>query len=116
MAGIGGGLGAGQGDKLADISDFEAFKAAAEKAIFAGILATCNTLGIRFDVFTNELDLVRDGHVEAVLKGLSEKGLTTEREGAVWLRGDRLGVPDDRVLGRSGGAPAPVFRAPDIAH
>ena len=55
----------------------------AVKAIFADINQTCTRLGIRFDVFTNELDLVNSGKVDEVLKALHDKGLTFEQDGAI---------------------------------
>ncbi len=105
-----------QGDKLVEIEDREVFRAAAVKAIFAEILATCKTLLIHFDEFKNELDLVRDGRVEAVLTGLRERGLVAEYDGAAWLRAEPLGLPKDRVLVRSGSEQDPIYRTPDIAY
>ena len=86
------------------------------KAIFAEILATCKTLLIHFDTFKNELDLVRDGRVERVIKGLEERGLVTQKDGALWLKAEPLGLPKDRVLVRSGDDADPIYRTPDIAY
>ena len=105
-----------QGDHLADGEDRELFRAVAVKAIFAEILATCKTLLIRFDTFKNELDLVRDGRVEKVIHGLEDRGLVVEREGALWLRAEPLGLPKDRVIVRSGEDADPIYRTPDIAY
>ncbi len=104
------------GDALKDQVDSEIFRAAAEKAIFDGIHATCAQLKIRFDVFTNELDLIRDGKVDAVIEGLRRRGLVAEYDGAVWLRGEPLGLPKDRALIRSGPNKEPIYRTPDIAY
>jgi arginyl-tRNA synthetase len=104
------------GDALADAADVEVFRAPAEEAIFADIRRTCEGLGIRFDVFTNELDLIRGGQVDAVIEGLRERGLVAEYDGAVWLRGEPLGLPKDRVLVRSGPGREPTYRTPDIAY
>ena len=76
-----------QGDHLADGEDREIFRATAVKAIFDEILATCKTLGIRFDTFKNELDLVRDGRVDAVIKGLEDRGLVTRKRRRVMAAG-----------------------------
>jgi arginyl-tRNA synthetase len=105
-----------QGDALADTEDREVFRAAAVKAIFAEILATCKTLLIHFDTFKNELDLVRDGRVERVIAGLEDRGLVTRHDGALWLRAEPLGLPKDRVLVRSGDDADPIYRTPDIAY
>ena len=104
------------GEALADAADLEVFRAPAEDAIFADIRGTCERLGIRFDVYTNELDLIRGGQVDAVIEGLRERGLIAEYDGAVWLRGEPLGLPKDRVLVRSGPAREPTYRTPDIAY
>ena len=103
-------------DALADAADLEVFRAPAEDAIFADIRRTCERLGIRFDVYTNELDLIRGGQVDAVIEGLRERGLIAEYDGAVWLKGEPLGLPKDRVLVRSGPAREPTYRTPDIAY
>ncbi|MGH7932198.1 MAG: arginine--tRNA ligase [Candidatus Binataceae bacterium] len=94
----------------------EIFRAAAEEAIFADIRHSCARLAIHFDVYTNELDLIRDGRVDAVIAGLRERGLVAEYDGAVWLRGEPLGLPKDRVLIRSGPNREPTYRTPDIAY
>jgi len=104
------------GETLADADDIEIFRAPAEEAIFADIRRTCERLGVRFDVFTNELDLIRGGQVDAGIEGLRERGLIAEYDGAVWLRGEPLGLPKDRVLVRSGPAREPTYRTPDIAY
>jgi arginyl-tRNA synthetase len=108
------------GEALADAADeskaLEIFRTIAEEAIFADIRRTCERLGIRFDVYTNELDLIRGGQVDAVIEGLRERGLIAEYDGAVWLKGEPLGLPKDRVLVRSGPAREPTYRTPDIAY
>ena len=109
-------LKAERGDALVSVTDLEIFRAAAVKAIFADINQTCTRLGIRFDVYTNELDLFSYGKVDAVLKALSAAGLTVEKEGAIWLRGEPLGLPKDAVLVRSGPDRQPTYRTPDIAY
>lgn len=104
------------GDRLVDTNDSTIFREAAVTAIFANIRASCDRLGITFDVYTNELDLMRDGKVAAVLEGLRTRRLTEERDGAVWLKGEALNLPNkkDQVLVRSTGEP--TYRTPDIAY
>jgi arginyl-tRNA synthetase len=109
-------LKARHGALLADSQDLEPFRAAAVEAIFADIRRTSERLGIRFDVYTNELDLIRGGQVTAVIEGLRERGLIAEYDGAIWLRGEPLGLPKDRVLVRSGPDREPTYRTPDIAY
>jgi arginyl-tRNA synthetase len=96
--------------------DTPVFRAAAVDAIFADIRRTCERLGVGFDVYTNELDLMTDGRVAAVLAGLRARGLVADRDGAVWLKGEELNLPNkqDQVLVRSTGEP--TYRTPDIAY
>ncbi len=101
-------------ETLADQIDLAPFRTAAVKAIFADIRQSCERLGVGFDVYTNELDLIRSGAVDAVVAGLRERGLIAEYDGAVWLRGEPLGLPKDAVLIRQTGEP--TYRTPDIAY
>jgi len=105
-----------RGDALAAAPDNDVLRKAAVDSIFADIRATCERLGIRFTVFTNELDLIRAGRVDAVVAELRKRGLVEERDGAVWLRGEPLGLPKDVVLIRSGPEREPTYRTPDIAY
>jgi len=114
---IGRALRAAHGDKLADEAAVtEVFRVAAVNAIFADIRHTCDRLGISFDLYTNELDLIRDGRVQAALDGLRSRGLVEERDSALWLKGEALNLPNkkDQVLVRSTGEP--TYRTPDIAY
>lgn len=109
-------LKAERGDALISVTELEIFRSAAVKAIFADINQTCTRLGVRFDVFTNELDLLNAGLIDKVLAGLRDRGLTFEQDGAIWLRGEALGLPKDAVLVRSGVDREPTYRTPDIAY
>ena len=44
------------------------------------------------------------------------RGLIADYDGAMWLSGEPLGLPKDRVLVRSGPAREPTYRTPDIAY
>ncbi|MFZ1887895.1 MAG: arginine--tRNA ligase [Candidatus Binataceae bacterium] len=109
-------LRARDGDRLHESGDREIFRAAAIKAIFADILHTCERLGIRFDVYTNDVDLIKAGRIEKVLEELRARELLTDRDGAVWLRGEPIGLPKDEVLVRSGPDREPTYRTADIAY
>ena len=91
-----------------------AFRDAAEAAIFEEIRETQERLGIRFDEFFNEDTLYASGSIDRVLAELESRGLVDRREGAVWLVGEKVGLPKDRVLVKSSGEPA--YRLPDIAY
>ncbi|HUO05370.1 MAG TPA: arginine--tRNA ligase [Candidatus Binataceae bacterium] len=104
------------GDKLAEVSDREVFRTAAVDAIFADIKRTCEKLKISFDIYANELDLMKSGLVDSALAELGKRGLTLEKDGAIWLRAEPLGLPKDAVLVRSGPGREPTYRTPDIAY
>jgi arginyl-tRNA synthetase len=91
-----------------------AFRDAAEQAIFADIRATQDRLGIRFDRYFNEDTLYASGAIDGMIAALDGKGLVDRREGAVWLRGEKVGLDKDRVLVKSSGEPA--YRLPDMAY
>jgi arginyl-tRNA synthetase len=90
------------------------FKAEAEATIFAGIRATLELLGIRFDVYYNETSLYETKKIEAVLADLRATGKVYDQDGAVWLRATELGLQRDRVLVKSSGEP--TYLLPDIAY
>jgi arginyl-tRNA synthetase len=90
------------------------FKEAAEQSILADIRATLARIGIRFDTYFNEDSLYHGGQIAAILDELRARDLAFDRDGAVWLRGEPLGLDKDRVLVKSIGEPA--YRLPDIAY
>jgi arginyl-tRNA synthetase len=102
------------GDALRAEPATGAFKDAAERAIFADIETTLGRMGIRFDVYFNEDSLYAAGQIERTIQELRERDLAFDQEGAVWLRGEALGLDKDRVLVKSSGEPA--YRLPDIAY
>ena len=73
-----------------------------------------NRLGVRFDVWTSEAALKREGRIENAISRLRERGLTYERDGAQWLQTSRFGDDADRVLVRANGRP--TYLASDIAY
>jgi arginyl-tRNA synthetase len=103
-------------DKLVNVTDLEVFRTAAVEAIMGEIRQTCERLRVRFDVYTNELDLINAGLVDSVLEELRKRDLVVEKDGAVWLRAEPLGLPKDAVLVRSGPDRQPTYRTPDIAY
>jgi arginyl-tRNA synthetase len=72
-------------------------------------------MGITFDVWFNENDLIADGSFEKTVKRLDELGLVFKRDGAVWLKTGELGDErGERVIIKSNGDP--TYMAPDIAY
>ena len=102
------------GDALLDTEDLTPFREAAEDAIFAEIEATLRRLNIEMDGYANEQALHDDGTVQEVLDGLTDAGLTYEKDGALWLKTTAFGTEDDTVLVKQSGEP--TYRTPDIAY
>jgi arginyl-tRNA synthetase len=102
------------GNALLDAEDLTPFREAAEAAIFADIEATLRRLNIEMDAFANEQDLYDEGRVQDVLDGLTDAGLTYEKDGALWLKTTEFGKEDDTVLVKQSGEP--TYRTPDIAY
>ncbi|NNK55933.1 MAG: arginine--tRNA ligase [Desulfofustis sp.] len=102
------------GQSLADTDSVEPFKEAAEESIFEDISATLARMGITFDNYYNEQSLYENGHVDSVVKELTDKGLVYVKDGATWFRTTELGQEKDRVIIKSSGEP--TYRLPDIAY
>ncbi|RUM50592.1 MAG: arginine--tRNA ligase [Hydrogenothermus sp.] len=71
-------------------------------------------LGVEFDIWFSEKELYTQGKVYEVLKFLEEKGLTYEKDGALWLKTTQFGDDKDRVLKKSDGSY--TYFAGDIAY
>ncbi|HAA86032.1 MAG TPA: arginine--tRNA ligase [Kosmotogaceae bacterium] len=65
--------------------------------------ASMDKLGVSFDSFFSERTLVESGAVDRVLKTLRDKGLVTDRDGAVWFKVSAFEDESDKVLVRSDG-------------
>jgi arginyl-tRNA synthetase len=90
------------------------FREAAEASIFREIRSTLESIGVRFDVYYNEMTLSKEGKIEEVLADLRSEGLLFDADGAVWLRGTAFGLERDRVLVKRTGEP--TYLLPDIAY
>jgi arginyl-tRNA synthetase len=76
--------------------------------------ALLRDFGVRFDVHSSEQAMYDDGRVDATLEELATKGLTYEKDGALWLRTEAHGDDKDRVLRKSDGSF--TYLVPDIAY
>lgn len=103
-----------QGDELADTQDVEFFTAIAVKHILRLIEEDLDSLDIRFDVWTTETSMYREGRVDGVMQKLRDRGVVYEQDGAVWLRTTPFGDEKDRVLIKSDGSK--TYLVPDIAY
>ena len=90
------------------------FREVAQERFFREIEATLASLGVRFDVYTNEKTFYESGALERVLADLRAKDLVYDADGAVWIRATALGLERDRVLVKSSGEP--TYLLPDIAY
>lgn len=101
-------------DKLLNEPCEGVFKARAEKEIFNDIQATLARINIKFDKFFNENSLYEEGKIKELLDIFKEKGLSYEKDNAVWLKLEELGNEKDKVIVKSTGEP--TYRLPDIAY
>lgn len=95
-------------------SDDPIFRDFTEKEIFSDIKKTLESIGIQFDVFSKEGTFYENGAIDNILKEFREKGLSYEKDGAVWFKTSSLGKEEDKVLVKSSGEP--TYRLPDIAY
>jgi arginyl-tRNA synthetase len=76
--------------------------------------------GLEYDEFYSEASLYGEGgKIDQALKLLEEKGVTYEKDGALWLKSSQFGDEKDRVLVTSEearGRREPTYITPDIAH
>jgi arginyl-tRNA synthetase len=102
------------GDSLRNEAAEGKFKEKAEKEIFLDIEKTLLRLNIKHKNFFNENSLYDEKKIENLLKTFSEKNLSYEKEGAIWLKLSELGNQQDKVIVKSTGEP--TYRLPDVAY
>jgi arginyl-tRNA synthetase len=90
------------------------FKDRAESEIFKDIEKTLGRLNIKHKIFFNENTLYEDGKIEEVLSIFKNRGLSYEKDGAIWLKLSEMGNQQDKVIVKSTGEP--TYRLPDIAY
>ncbi|MGB1560220.1 MAG: arginine--tRNA ligase [Sinimarinibacterium flocculans] len=79
-------------------------QAAALADQLATIRKTLADFNVSFDQWTSEKTLVDSGFVAKALAQLADKGLTYEKDGALWMRTEAFGDEKDRVLVKADGA------------
>jgi len=82
--------------------------------ILADIREDLAALGVIFDSWFSERDFVRTDVVEKVIAGLAARGLTYEKDDALWFRATDFGDEKDRVLRRGNGIH--TYFANDLAY
>jgi arginyl-tRNA synthetase len=75
---------------------------------------TAQRFGTAFDRWQSERALHDDGAVTRGVERLRERGLTYEKDGALWVRTSATGDDEDRVVMRSDGRP--TYYAADVAY
>ncbi|NLZ54108.1 MAG: arginine--tRNA ligase [Thermoanaerobacteraceae bacterium] len=70
--------------------------------------------GVHFDIWFSEQSLHNSGEVNEVIKLLTDKGYTYEKDGALWFKASEFGAVKDEVLIRANGLP--TYFASDIAY
>ncbi len=86
----------------------------ASEQVRAGIEASLERLGVRFDVWKGEGSLHDEGWVERGVQRLRDAGQIHEADGATWFASTSFGDDKDRVVYRSNGAP--TYFASDIGY
>ncbi len=72
-------------------------------------------MGITFDVWFNEQDLITKGYFDQTMEKLQQKGLLYKKDGATWLDTGKLGVAREaRVIVKSSGDL--TYLATDVAY
>jgi arginyl-tRNA synthetase len=106
-----------EGPALADLPERERFERLRELGaarILAGIKATLERYGVRFDVFRSERELADAGEIREAIERVRRAGYVYEADGAVWFRSTDFGDDKDRVAIRSNGTH--TYFGADIAY
>jgi arginyl-tRNA synthetase len=82
---------------------------------------TLKRMNVHIDTWFSERSLYASGLFDRVLKMLQDKGLTSEKDGAVWFAAQELGEDKDAVLIRSADVipeqeDRPTYLASDVAY
>ncbi len=104
-------------DAYLNKSEQERREALVNYALPLNIEGLCTDLGtyrIKYDVWFKESSLYETGAIDSIVKILTDKGLTYEKDGAVWYKATDFGGEKDEVLIRANGNP--TYFAGDIAY
>lgn len=113
-----------QGEKFLNMPRKDATRALGRmgiQSVLDGYAKTLSRMGVRFDQWFSERSLHDDGTFTRALKILQDKGLTLEKDGAVWFAAQELGEDKDAVLIRSPQVIAepderPTYLGSDVAY
>jgi len=96
-------------------SDKEQGKEVTETIFKRYIKGAIERMGIEFDVWSNECELIESGAVDVAFERLEKMELLYEKEGALWLKGAQENG-EDAVLVKSDGAHTPTYLLADLAY
>jgi len=105
------------GDKLVSVPSDERKKALIDYALPKNLKRIKDSLsryGIEYDVWFSESSLYENREIEETIDILKRRGYIIEKDGAVWLSGEKAGLEKDEVLIRQNGYP--TYMAADIAY
>lgn len=105
------------GDRYVEADSAERRKALVDFALpknIEGLERDLKSYRIVYDKWFRESTLHNDGSVAAVINALKEKGVTYEKDGALWFKASEFGNDKDIVLVRANGIP--TYIVPDIAY
>ena len=105
------------GDKYVNSSEEEVldfFKAEGKRLEMQRIEKDLDYFRVGFDSWISELSIYQQGRVDKVMETMAEKGLTYEKDDAIWFRSTDFGDDKDRVLKKSNGLY--TYLTPDIAN
>jgi len=106
------------GDAVADLDPDDAMDAISGPALvrtLANIRGTLERMGIEYDEWFSEKSLIDGDDFDDSLKLLEERGYVSEREGALWFLGTKIGLESDSVIIRSKER-GPSYFGTDIAY
>lgn len=106
------------GDAVADLGPDDAIEAISAPALdrtLANIRGTLERMGIEYDEWFSEQSLIEGDDFEESLELLKERGYVSEREGALWFLGTKMGLESDSVIIRSKER-GPSYFGTDIAY
>lgn len=105
------------GEGLLDVASAERRKILADYTIEVNTAAMEKTLEryrIVYDTWFKESTIHEDGTIKKIIDILAEKGMTYEKDGAIWYKATEFGEEKDEVLIRGNGIP--TYFAADIAY
>ncbi|OKL37553.1 arginine--tRNA ligase [Domibacillus mangrovi] len=117
IIGIGKELAEEFGDKFANMSEedrYKAFRKHGLKYELAKLQKDLADFRVKFDVWYSETSLYENGKIDEALDALRENGHVYEEEGAVWFRSTTFSDDKDRVLRKQDGTY--TYLTPDIAY